>query len=61
MYPWTGLFVLKMMYHFSLNEAKHYLDFKDRFPYMIEKIQFNDFCLNPALFFMFFCIYIQLD
>jgi len=41
MYPYTGWFILKMMYHLSLDEIKHYLDFKGEFTYMIEKIQFN--------------------
>jgi len=61
MYPRIGLLILKMMHHFSLDEIKHYLDFKDRFPYMIEKIQFNHSCLKPALFIVFFCIDTQLN
>ena len=48
---------LKMMYHFRLDEIKHYLDFKGRFSYMIEKIEFNHSYLKLVLF---FCICIPL-
>lgn len=51
----------RTMHHVTLDEIKHYLDFKGLFPYMIEKIQFNHFYRNPVLFFVFFYKYIKLN